>query len=199
MINNFKNLKSRKLFASALIATFVFAFISMPVFADTDDYCSGTWSNSSSLSIQWFDSITNYFTSTSVGFWWNGSTNNVNVTTQRTGSTTDDGFDIRIYGSSSLSTWGSTQNYIKVLGVPIPSWSGTWSHSVITINTSDLMNQSPSLQKKVIAHEIGHSLGLDHPAPDSSHTDIKAIMKQGDNGYYTVQKHDSDNLKAKYN
>lgn len=167
--------------------------------ADNDDYCSGTWSDPTSLTIQWFDSIYDYYSATSVGFWWNTYTSNVKIASQSVGQSTNLNRDIRIKGSSTVSYWGSTINYKKVLGVSVPSWTGNWSYSNITINTNDLMKKSLSLQKKVVVHEIGHALGLDHPSPDNSHSDIKAIMKQGDNGYYTIQSHDSTNLKAKYN
>ena len=164
-----------------LVMTLFFA-LPLKVMADSDDFCSGTWSDPTSLTTQWFESITDYYSATNVGFWWNSYSLNVKIDTQTIISPSDRKANIRINGSPELAVWGSTQNYISILGVAVPSWSGTWSYSVIDINTGDLMDESIYLQKKVIAHEIGHALGLDHPEPKSSHKAIIAIMKQGDNG-----------------
>lgn len=194
--------KNTKKMCCIILSTIILCsgFMSNQCFADTDDYCSGTWSDPTNIRVQWFNSAYTYCSAfTSCPNWWNGISNNLKITTIRSNTDDDAGYEIRIYGSSIISSAATTQNYVKVLGVPIPTWSGSWAYSIVTINTTEFSSASTSLKKKIIVHEVGHSLGLDHPAPDSSHTSINAIMKQGDNGYYTIQTHDMDNIKAKYN
>lgn len=54
----------------------------------------------------------------------------------------------------------------------------------------------PDLGKKIVSHEIGHTLGLGHPT--SVGTQTPAVMHQGWRGYWLPQQHDRTNVITKY-
>src|SRR5699024_896465 len=98
--------------------------------------------------------------------------------------------------SRSFNGWGkATTN---------PSWKATKDTTLITAtaavnskNVEDAINNDnrpANLRRKVITHEIGHTLGLAHPSNSSR----KTIMKQGWNGYSTVQSSDLDWIEYRY-
>lgn len=72
-------------------------------------------------------------------------------------------------------------------------WSDVYLNSR-TIEDSINDGTPGGLRQKVGAHELGHSIGLGHPADPN----VTAIMKTGWNGYNTVQQWDVNMLTAHF-
>lgn len=113
------------------------------------------------------------------------------------------------YASASHSYWDS-------LGLPYFTLAITFPHDTNgkkISNCQDALNSNRSInyaqiyfspkisadnatfRSKVIAHELGHVMGLGH-VPDGA--SYHSIMKQGDVGYKTPQSHERTDLNSMY-
>jgi len=201
-----RRLRSVKLLWFSLLFSFLIGY---NVHAHSTDVYSGSWNaTTTSLGIAVGPSLSNYLSSFQSWYSnWNGISSNVGLNKPYEQYTLDDTphfSRINIIGKDLGSTgnWAQTCNYTySIIWGYRCDWDGSWKDSIIEINTNtDSTTKkgysflSSNLKKKVFLHELGHSSGLKHPADTSE----VAIMKQGDNGYYTIQQHDKDVLKSKY-
>jgi len=191
----------------SLLTLFIFA--ASNAFAHSTDVHSGSWNTTTtSLGIATGPSVSSYLSSFQTWYSsWNGISSNAGLSNPYEQSTLDDTphfSRINIIGKDLGSTgaWADTCNYTySVIWGYSCNWSGSWKDSIIRINTNTDSTTKvgysfigADLRKKVFLHELGHSFGLKHPADTSE----VAIMKQGNNNYYTIQPHDKDTLKSKY-
>lgn len=191
----------KKILTILISASLLVASSMCTVLADNNDFCSGYWPSSQSLTIAIHPSGNPFQSYVKNNYsQWNGISNNLKfIRCDLTGPYFNSG-NINIYGENLPSAYGEALNWVEVYGgYNQPSWSGKWVTSTINLDTTSgsagLLSKSENFKKKVVIHELGHSLGLDHP----DHSYYNAIMHDGDNGYYTVQAHDKDNINAKYN
>ena len=199
----------KKKWIIALTCFLAIFLVRSAVDAANSDYVSGSWdmSDTTSLGVAVGPSMSNYLSSFKSWYSsWNGVSSKVGLNQPYEQSSLDQTphfARINIIGKNlgATGSWGETCNYkySVILGYTC-DWSGSWKDSIIKINTNtDSKTRvgysflSSDLRKKVFLHELGHSWGLDHPTTTSN-----AIMKQGDNGYYTIQTYDKNNIKAKY-
>jgi len=176
-----------------LVLVLVLTFYPKPSYAYV--LYSGYWSSTAkpSTNVEYYvdSSVTgyNYDTSVSSGASaWNGISLKYGITS----TTVADSADIKVFaGDTHDTSWADTLNYKNKTDAG-GCWSCSWNYSRIRINAPVYQPASSDLRTKVMIHEFGHAAGMDHETVN------KAIMKQGDNGYYTMQTDDKDGLKAKY-
>jgi hypothetical protein len=70
-----------------------------------------------------------------------------------------------------------------------------YSSAAVFLNRSQLDGVTTEIQLKTATHELGHVLGLAHPA---SNDRASQVMRQGWNGYYDPQAQDIANLNSLY-
>ncbi len=193
-----------------LILSLLFSIlIGSKIYAHSTDVHSGSWdTTTTSLGIAVGTSLSSYLSSFQSWYsGWNGISSNAGLSSPYSQSTLDSTphfARINMIGVDLGSTgdWAGTCNYKYnfIFGYTC-DWEGSWKDSIIKFNTNTDSTtkkgysfHSSDLKKKIFLHELGHSFGLAHPADTSE----VAIMKQGDNGYYTIQQHDKNVLKSKY-
>jgi hypothetical protein len=126
--------------------------------------------------------------------YWNGITSKVNVTWTGSSANTTDKYYV---GTTTDPTLFGQTSFFKASGstfVPALS-SETWAYSTVAIyqNTMDAWSFSPAQKISNAAHEVGHSLSLDHtPSSGSS-----SIMKMGIQSIAPTT-YDITQLKAKW-
>ncbi|NGZ77265.1 matrixin family metalloprotease [Saccharibacillus alkalitolerans] len=119
---------------------------------------------------------------------WNGISSHMKTA----GTTTASAADVKVYaGDLHTTDWADTYNYTHISGKN-QSWTGVYAYSRVRINNPELKTENPVLREKVMIHEFGHVMGLARVTDEST----KAIMRQGDNKYYTLQTDDKNGLKA---
>lgn len=151
--------------------------------------------------------ISSFFSSDVLPFSWNCISSKVFIPSVRSGGPPESGDKIRISAKylydEGPQVIAATSNYKKgFLGIPVADWSGAWIFSEININTNttdhDWYNFSSDERRYVIAHEIGHSIGIDHQLQSCT---SEAIMKNGmrwSPPFTTPRLHDKNTLIAKY-
>ncbi|MDQ6418833.1 M57 family metalloprotease [Paenibacillus sp. LHD-117] len=204
-------MKKRNLKKVLILSTLAATLFALPVVhAHNTDVYSGNWPSSVATNL-----AVAYGTSAST--WsaliqqsaerWNGIDPNVAITSIYHNPEVDnETFPSRINlfatDLGSTGDWALALNFkYSVLWGYTGDWDAEWKVGRIRLNNNTdsttkrgFSFYDTDLKRKIITHEIGHTLGLKHPA-DTSET---AIMKQGDNLYYTIQTHDKDVLKSKY-
>lgn len=172
------------------------------------EYWSGKWSRPDRLTVHIYQSAEPWVQDISTGVLsWNGISNKVAIISIQGGTDTGVSNEIRIKAEDcgTIQYTAYCTNYVTILGVPVPSNIGTWAYSVVILNVKEGFASGydrigPTFKKKVAAHELGHSFGLDHVL-DSCPDALKALMfKYYDAavGWYAPQLHDKNVLKAKY-
>ena len=75
---------------------------------------------------------------------------------------------------------------------------GTIASVSISLNQRTLDRERDFMRTKVSTHELGHALGMDHPAECGISSKTKSVMHQGPLSYNTPQAHDKDILARLY-
>lgn len=96
--------------------------------------------------------------------------------------------DFYTYYDAASSAWAETTWSFGGSGFTI-------TNATIRINDATFPSLSTNMQKKVIAHEMGHAMGL---ADVNYYALYQSIMKQGTLSYYLPQSHDINDVNAKY-
>lgn len=162
----FRN-KAFKLF---LVLTIVLTFLVIPTFAEV---LGGKWVNNPTF---YLATNSQYYQPylTAVNVW------NINLT--------NTGTSIRIRSNSqSAATISPSEGLYGYTGwsancAPGPNLhSGTYTYAEMKLNTSYMWKYSPEKKSAVIAHELGHMLGIDHT---QSTTPRSLMYEAGSSVYY---------------
>lgn len=137
------------------------------------------------------------------GFAWNGISSKVKITKMSSRSDDEDlGYQLRVYVSNlgKEGYWADALNFKKTwYGGYSSCWDCDYARSRIRINHDRFPNISSEFTKKKVAtHEIGHSIGLRHPAKRHNGVEPTAIMNQGILTYNVPQSHDQVLIINKY-
>lgn len=170
------------------------------------NYFSGSWDNLDNFRV-FIDPAIDYFQNVIVSSVW--SWNYISRDVFFAGfSSVKDACQVRVQGMAleDSSIIAHAANYrINWLGIPVIDWSSEWDYSVVTLNLDQNINDirslydiSPFNQQKVVAHELGHSLGLDHPTCTQSPQAIMHPELQLGTDFNSPQSHDENTLIAKY-
>ena len=119
---------------------------------------------------------------------WNGVEPRFSYSSTTSGSSAN----VKVFaGDTHDTSWADTMNYSVTSGTT-SCWTCTYQYSRIRINDPQAKLETEFQIKKVMTHEFGHALGLDHSSAST------AIMRQGYLSYNTLQTDDTAGLKALY-
>lgn len=172
-------------------------------------YYSGTWSSPNRLTVHVYQSAEPFLQHISPAVLsWNGISSKVAFISIQGGSDSGVSTHIRIkavdFDTDEFTA--NCSNYVTVLGVTVPSWSGTWAYSENRLNVTPWYQCSYHRildvhKKKVAAYELGHSLGIRHTlssCPDYFTSLMAPYYNISSNSWYAPQTHDENVLRAKY-
>jgi hypothetical protein len=151
----------------------------------------GKWEDQTFIEYQKDSSVGSYGYGSRVD--WGGSQWNP-VSSKFDLSATTSSADVKVFAGDTFETsWADTLNYkYNFWGNLESCWNCEYDYSRVRINEPKYKDLSLLMQQKVMTHEFGHVLGLDHA------TQRPAIMIQGDFDQNTVQQDDKDGILTIY-